>query len=71
MTTTQDYAAVRGQGQIVDRTRENLSPSDAGIVFLRRIFLRELEAIGGGKPTKTWARLEHAADLPTPTRAVG
>ena len=71
MTTTQDYAAVRGQGQIVDRTRENLSPSDVGIVFLRRIFFRELEAIGGGKPTKTWARLEHAADLPTPTRAVG
>ena len=71
MTTTQDYMAVRGQGKIVDRTRENLSASDAGIALLRRIFLRELEAIGSDKPAKAWSRLEHAADLPVPTQAAG
>jgi 5,5'-dehydrodivanillate O-demethylase oxygenase subunit len=71
MTTTQDYMAVRGQGKIVDRTRENLSASDAGIALLRRIFLRELEAIDSGKPTKAWSRLEHAADLPVPSQAAG
>ena len=62
----QDYAAVRGQGVIADRTSENLSVSDAGILFLRRIFLRELEAIRDGRPTKAWAPLEEKFDLPVP-----
>ncbi|HXP93368.1 MAG TPA: Rieske 2Fe-2S domain-containing protein, partial [Candidatus Binatia bacterium] len=59
---TQDYAALRGQGVIVDRSKERLGQSDAGIALLRRIFLRELEAIRAGRPTKQWARLTEAVD---------
>ena len=46
---TQDYVALRGQGVIVDRSQERLGQSDAGIALLRRIFLRELEAIRNGR----------------------
>ena len=66
LQNAQDYVAVRGQGVICDRTQENLSTSDAGIAFLRRIFLRELEAIRRGRPTKQWTRLEEAERLPPP-----
>jgi len=64
LLTTQDYVAVRGQGTIVDRTRERLAQSDAGIAMLRRIFLRELEAIQQGRPTKQWLRLQKDPDMP-------
>lgn len=61
---TQDYVALRGQGVIVDRSAERLGQSDAGIALLRRIFLRELEAIRNGQATKAWTRLPEAAHLP-------
>jgi 5,5'-dehydrodivanillate O-demethylase len=61
---TQDYVALRGQGVIVDRSQEHLGQSDAGIAILRRIFLRELEAIREGRPSKSWARLHEAVSLP-------
>jgi 5,5'-dehydrodivanillate O-demethylase len=61
---TQDYVALRGQGRIVDRSQERLGASDAGIALLRRIFLRELDAIAEGRPTKRWARLAEAAHMP-------
>ena len=35
-----------------------------GIAFLRRIFLRELEAIRNGNPTKEWRRLQQATEMP-------
>jgi 5,5'-dehydrodivanillate O-demethylase len=62
--STQDYVALRGQGVIVDRSQERLGQSDAGIALLRRIFLRELDAIRTGRPAKTWTRLLEAVDLP-------
>jgi 5,5'-dehydrodivanillate O-demethylase len=64
--TAQDYVAVRGQGTIMDRTAENLSSSDAGILMLRKVFLRELEAIRAGQPTKKWTKLAEKFDLPVP-----
>jgi 5,5'-dehydrodivanillate O-demethylase len=70
LQNAQDYVAVRGQGVICDRSQENLSTSDAGVAFLRRIFLRELEAIRLGRPTKQWSRLEQAEHLkPPPVQA--
>ena len=66
LQNAQDYVAVRGQGVIYDRTQENLSTSDAGVAFLRRIMLRELEAIRQGRPTKQWTRLEHSEHLEAP-----
>ncbi|MSQ50320.1 MAG: iron-sulfur containing oxygenase [Betaproteobacteria bacterium] len=64
LIATQDYVAMRGQGVIVDRGRERLAQSDAGIAFLRRIFLRELEAIQRGRPGKRWRRLEKEPEMP-------
>jgi 5,5'-dehydrodivanillate O-demethylase len=64
LLTTQDYVAVRGQGVIVDRSKERLAQSDAGIAMLRRIFLRELAAIRQGKPTKRWLKLEQDPQMP-------
>jgi 5,5'-dehydrodivanillate O-demethylase len=69
LISAQDYVAVRGQGVICDRSRETLSTSDAGVMFLRRVFLRELEAIRLGQPTKRWSRLEEAPELPKPVQA--
>lgn len=66
----QDYVALRGQGPIADRQTENLSVSDAGIVFVRKIFLRELEAIRQGGPTKKWLMLENKVDMPIPSHEV-
>jgi 5,5'-dehydrodivanillate O-demethylase len=61
----QDYAAIRGQGRIHDRTKERLGASDAGIALLRRIMFRELELINSGKPTKHWTR-EAQVNMPLP-----
>ena len=66
LISAQDYVAVRGQGEVVDRTQENLSSSDLGVIFLRRVFLRELEAIQAGRPTKQWKRLSEDLHLPAP-----
>jgi 5,5'-dehydrodivanillate O-demethylase oxygenase subunit len=55
--TAQDYAAVRGQGVIHDRSKERLGASDAGIALLRRIIFRELDAIRAGRPPKRWAKI--------------
>ncbi len=64
LITTQDYVAVRGQGAIFDRRHEWLGDSDAGIVLLRRVFFREMEAIRAGRGAKRWARLAEAAHMP-------
>jgi 5,5'-dehydrodivanillate O-demethylase len=64
LTSAQDYVAQLGQGTITDRTKELLGRSDAGIVFLRKIFLRELAAIRDGRPTKRWRKLEGRVELP-------
>jgi 5,5'-dehydrodivanillate O-demethylase len=64
LTPAQDYVAIMGQGPVVDRTQEYLGKSDAGIVLLRKIFWRELEAMRNGRPTKTWRRLVHAEEMP-------
>ena len=67
---SQDYAAVRGQGTVQDRTREQLGASDAGIALLRKIIFRELDAIEDGKPPKRWRRVEGPLPMPTPVGVV-
>ena len=66
IVSAQDYVAVRGQGVIVDRDNENLSTSDAGIVFLRKVFFRELEALRDGASGKNWSRLRENLELKEP-----
>ncbi|WP_296469702.1 Rieske 2Fe-2S domain-containing protein [Pigmentiphaga sp.] len=65
LTAAQDYLAIRGQGRIVDRTKEVLGRSDLGIVTLRKLFWRELDKLRNGEPTKEWRRLTEAERLPT------
>jgi 5,5'-dehydrodivanillate O-demethylase len=64
LTPAQDYVAQVGQGAIVDRTQERLGASDAGIALLRRIFLRELDAVLMGRSTKLWKRLAEPTEMP-------
>ena len=52
----QDNVALGGQGAIVDRSREQLGRSDRGVVFIRRIWTRELRALAEGRPLKAWRR---------------
>jgi 5,5'-dehydrodivanillate O-demethylase oxygenase subunit len=68
LISAQDYIAQRGQGVIVDRTKEMLGRSDLGIVTLRRIFVRELQALREKAATKRWRKREHVGELPTPPR---
>jgi 5,5'-dehydrodivanillate O-demethylase oxygenase subunit len=63
ITSAQDYLAAIGQGTVADRANEMLGRSDAGIALLRRLFLRELDAIAAGQPTKRWCRLAEAVKL--------
>jgi 5,5'-dehydrodivanillate O-demethylase oxygenase subunit len=64
LTSAQDYVAQMGQGDVADRAHEWLGRSDAGVVLLRRLFWREMEAIRDGRATKQWRRLHKAAELP-------
>ncbi len=45
----QDQMAWESQGYIVDRTRERLSPTDAGIVQFRRVMLDGVQALREGR----------------------
>jgi len=60
LINAQDYVALVGQGTIADRNNETLGASDRSVLTLRRIFLRELEAIEAQRPTKAWHKLSHA-----------
>jgi len=64
LTSAQDYVAAVGQGTIVDRSQEKLGRSDMGIVTLRRIYWREMDAIEQGQPGKAWKRLVHETEMP-------
>lgn len=64
LTQAQDYVALVAQGAIADRAHERLGKSDAGIVTLRRIFWRELDALREGRPTKAWRKLDAPLELP-------
>jgi 5,5'-dehydrodivanillate O-demethylase len=55
----QDVVAQVGQGQIPDREHEHLGRTDAMITLLRSIWLRELQALADGRPTKPWAIPQH------------
>ena len=52
----QDDVAQVGQGRIADRAAERLGRSDLGVVFLRKIWQRELYLLATGRPIKQWTR---------------
>jgi 5,5'-dehydrodivanillate O-demethylase len=66
LVAAQDYVAQVGQGPIVERSKERLGKSDAGIILLRKIFKREMEAAKNGLAGKKWRPRRGLARLPLP-----
>jgi 5,5'-dehydrodivanillate O-demethylase len=54
----EDQCAQPGQGVIADRSAEWLGKSDRGIIFFRKIWSRELQALAETGATKAWAFME-------------
>jgi 5,5'-dehydrodivanillate O-demethylase len=54
LVEVEDSLAQGGQGSIADRHAEHLGRTDAGVVMLRRLMTRELDAMEQGLPTKAW-----------------
>jgi 5,5'-dehydrodivanillate O-demethylase oxygenase subunit len=52
----QDGVTIVGQGEIADRSLDRLGASDAGVILLRKIWLRELRALANGKQLTSFAR---------------
>jgi 5,5'-dehydrodivanillate O-demethylase oxygenase subunit len=52
----EDNVALAAQGRITDRSQDWLGQSDKGVILLRRIWERELQALADGKPPKPWRR---------------
>lgn len=52
----QDGISIVGQGAIADRKRERLGASDAAIIVLRKIWLRELRRLASGEPLTAFVR---------------
>jgi 5,5'-dehydrodivanillate O-demethylase len=50
----QDHVAQEGQGAIPERDSERLGRSDAAIILMRKIWLRELRALSEGGRLKDW-----------------
>ena len=54
LVEVEDSLAQGGQGTIANRHAEHLGRTDAGVVMLRRIVERELNAMLGGSPMTRW-----------------
>lgn len=52
----QDGVTIVGQGTIADRSLDHLGASDAGVILLRKIWLRELRSLAAGKQLTPFAR---------------
>ena len=52
----QDDIAQLGQGRIADRSKDRPGLADVGVIALRKLWRRELEAFAQGKATKAWQR---------------
>lgn len=50
----EDYVTQIGQGRIADRTDEHLGRIDQGVITVRKLWRRELEALRDGRPLKQW-----------------
>jgi 5,5'-dehydrodivanillate O-demethylase len=64
----QDTVAQVGQGTIAYRDADRLGRSDVGIILIRKIWQRELQALAEGRPLKQWQR---PAQLAATVGAVG
>ena len=58
LVEVEDLIAQWGQGVVPDRAAEHLGRSDAGVIRLRRLMARELQAIEDGRPTTAWSFMD-------------
>jgi 5,5'-dehydrodivanillate O-demethylase len=56
--TVEDDITQMGQDPIVDRRKDHLGASDAGVVMWRTLWMRELKALAEGRPLTQWQRPE-------------
>lgn len=54
LTQVQDEATQVGQGRIPDSKIEHLGGADASVLFFRRLWARELQALAEGRSIKRW-----------------
>ena len=66
LVQAQDYVTQIGQGTVVDRSQEWLGRSDEGVILMRKIFRREINAMRKGLPIKVWQHKPGFARLPVP-----
>jgi 5,5'-dehydrodivanillate O-demethylase len=52
--TIEDYCTQVGQGPVRGRGVENLAPTDARLVLMRRLWLREVGALASGRKLTQW-----------------
>ena len=52
----QDDVAQIGQGRIADRSKDHPGLADVGVIALRKLWRRELQAFAQGQETKAWQR---------------
>lgn len=64
----QDYVAQKGQGVIYDRTDERLGRSDVGVILIRRLMAREMQALHEGRPLTKWTPLPPLATTGLPAK---
>ena len=50
----EDYTVMVGQGAIPDRKKERLGLCDKGTALIRRVWMRELQALADGRALKNW-----------------
>ncbi len=59
----EDAITQAGQQQMVNRDNEMLGRTDVGVAAMRKVFAREMEAVGVGQRTKEWVRLNEEPTL--------
>ena len=62
LTSLEDYIVQVGQGEIADRINERLGRMDVGVILLRKVWERELQALAEGRPLKPWVIPESFRD---------
>jgi 5,5'-dehydrodivanillate O-demethylase oxygenase subunit len=70
----QDFIAWVGQGDVADRTKEHLSPSDRGIIMMRERMFKDMDVVAeGGDPKATFRdpATNQRVTLPNPNTRTG
>lgn len=62
LTSVEDYAAQVGQGAMANHAAEHLGRMDVGLILIRQLWQREMQALAEGRPLKQWSRTERVME---------